>query len=146
MKRPGKIHLACVVIGLGLIISLAPSGALANEPAKQLIRSNALLEEVYGKNPQAALHLAEELRVSLVAAENGKLQRARTSEPRFRRRGGSDTQTGQPQSEIERQHREVLETNPALRKLLFHSPVAYLRLLKRIRQAAAGAGGKAAAQ
>lgn len=146
MKRPGKFHLACVAMGLGLVISLVAGGAFAADTVNQLVRSNKLLAEVYGKNPQAALRLAEELRVSLAAAESGKLRRARTTERRFRRRGGSDTRTGEPQSEIERQNREVLENNPALRKLLFHSPVAYLRMLKRIRQAAAAAGGKAASQ
>jgi hypothetical protein len=146
MKRPRKFHLACVVMGLGVALSSVAGGALAADTADQLIRANKLLAEVYGKNPQSALRLAEDLRVSLASAEGGRLQRARTTEPRFRRRGGSDARTGEPESEIERQNREVLENNPALRKLLFHSPVAYLRLLKRLRQAAAAAGGKAAAQ
>ncbi|MDX1485327.1 MAG: hypothetical protein R3229_12690 [Alphaproteobacteria bacterium] len=141
MKTP-KTVLACA-LGFGLLTSaLMTPVAAAMERAEDMIRANALLAAVHERSPAAAQQFAREINGFLAAARQGE---SVDKEPRFRRRGGEGIQPGDPESEMERQNREVLERNPALRRMFFHSPVAYLRMLKRLRQATA-AGSKAAAQ
>ncbi len=134
--------LLLVLAGLPL---LAAGGALAMEQAPQLIRTNVLLAVVYKKDHAVGLRFATEVHTYLASARQGKLSKSGAVGPRFRRRGGAALQPGDPESEMERQNRRVFEENPALHKMYFHSPVAYLRMLKRLREAA-GAGAKAAAQ
>ena len=135
------------VLLLGLIAGpiLMMGGALAMEAAPQMIRANALLAVVYRHDPAAGIRFATEVHTYLTSARQGKILSTRPPGPRFKRRGGAALQPGDPESEMERQNKQVFEKNPALRKMYFHSPVAYLRMLKRLRQAA-GAGGAAAAQ
>lgn len=145
MKKLLRARLAVLLFGF---LALTLSGArepLAMDSATQMIRTNALLLAVYDKNPAAGMQFAKEVETFLASAEQGKLPKDGAKGPKFKRRGGAAVQPGDPESEMERQNKRVFEENPALRKMYFHSPVAYLRMLKRLRQAAA-AGGQAAAQ
>ena len=145
MKRRTITIIRVLLLGLVGLPLLMAVGPLAMEQASQMIRANALLAVVYNKDPAAGIRFANEVHAYLASARQGDISKTRAPGPRFKRRGGAALQPGDPESEMERQNREVLEDNPALRKMYFHSPVAYLRMLKRLRQAA-GAGAKAAAQ
>ena len=145
MNRPINVYRSLLLLGFAaMVLSLAP-GSFAKEPTSQMVRANALLGAVYKKDPAAGMRFASEVHTFLASAEQGGAAKAATAGPRFKRRGGATVEPGDPESEMERQNKQVFEENPALRKMYFHSPVAYLRMLSRLRQAAA-AGSKAAAQ
>ncbi len=145
MKHRTTALVGVLLLGLVGLPLLTAGGTLAMEAAPQMIRANALLAAVYNKDPAAGIRFANEVHTYLASARQGKILKDRSSGPRFKRRGGAALQPGDPESEMERQNKQVFEENPALRKMYFHSPVAYLRMLSRLRQAAA-AGSKAAAQ
>ncbi len=145
MKHRTTALVGVLLLGLVGLPLLMAGGTLAMEQASQMIRANALLAVVYKKDPAAGIRFANEVHAFLASASQGELSTTRPPGPRFKRRGGAALQPGDPESEMERQNRRVFEENPALRKMYFHSPVAYLRMLSRLRQAAA-AGAKAAAQ
>ena len=143
MKHRMTTLIRVLFLGLAGLPLLMAGGALAMEAAPQMIRANALLAVVYKKDPAAGIRFATEVHTYLASARQGEISGTRRSGPRFKRRGGAALQPGDPESEMERQNKQVFDKNPALRKMYFHSPVAYLRMLSRLRQAAA-AGAKAA--
>ena len=124
---------------------LVAGNVLALESTPEIIRANALLESIYNKNPTEGVRLANEVRTFLASAERGELSKGRGADPMLRRRGGQGTAPDDPESEMERQNKKVFEENPALKKIYFYSPVAFLRMLKRIRTAA-GQSSEAVAQ
>ncbi len=130
------------VIGLSVLVA---GNVLALETAPEIIRANALLGSIYDNNPAEGVRLADEVRTYLASIERGEPPKDRGSAPTLRRRGGPGIAPGDPESEMERQNKKVFEENPALRKMYFHSPLAYLRMLKRIREAA-GTSSQAVAQ
>lgn len=134
----------CLLAVIGLPV-LAAGNALALETAPEIIRANALLGSIYDKNPAEGVRLAHEVRTYLASIERAEPSKGRDSAPTLRRRGGLGITPGDPESEMERQNKKVFEENPALKKMYFHSPLAYLRMLKRIRTAA-GTSSQAAAQ
>ena len=145
MKFGETFCLKIVFTALFALTLLPGVSASALEDAPAIIHDNALLKAVYEKEAATGLWFAGEIRALLVAARRGKGPNSGGVSLRFRGGGAATVQPGDPESEMERQNRTVFEENPALREIYFHSPVAYLRMLKRLRQAAAG-GATAAAQ
>ena len=145
MKKPMNLYRGVFLLGLVAIALSFAHASSAMETAPEMVRANALLAAVHKKDPAAGIRFANEVHTYLASARQGELSKGGTAGPRFKRRGGATVEPGDPESEMERQNKQVFEENPALRKMYFHSPVAYLRMLKRLRQATA-AGSKAAAQ
>ncbi len=145
MKIPMNLYRGVFLLGLVAIAMSFAQASYAMESASQMIRANALLGVVYKKDPAAGNRFANEIQIFLDSSRQGEVSKDGAPGPRFRRRGGPGGPGADPESEMERQNKKVFEENPALRKMYFHSPVAYLRMLKRLRQAA-GSGSQAVAQ
>jgi hypothetical protein len=101
----------------------------------QMIETNALLSIIFKQDPQKAVRLASEVERSLAVARQGGPE---VGGPQLRFRGGvgSRDQAATQDSEIISRNRKDFDENPVLREIYSRSPLASLRMLKRLRDAA----------
>jgi len=110
-------------------------GWAAMQSSAQIIDSNALLKAIYLENPEKALSLVSEARQLLASVERGQ---ALAGEPKLKFRGGieqSPVRSPPEDGEILSRNRKDYDQNPILREIYQHSPLASLRMLKRLREA-----------
>lgn len=117
--------------------ALASGAAVAAEQGwvPPMIQQNALLNTIYKQDPQQAVRLAIEAERTLaLATPDGP----GAGKPEPRTRGGLDgpdpgsTRDGG----ITEGNRKAFDENPVLREIYSRSPLAALRMLKRLREAA----------
>jgi hypothetical protein len=106
-----------------------------------VVRDNALLKEIYRHNPAQALSLAAEVENELSSARVGNQNRQNAGSTRLKFRGEIPEDRPGLEDDAFRKNRKDFDENPLLRKMYFHSPLASLRMLKRLREAA-GKGTK----
>ena len=132
-KRRSGLFFA-VIVGA---FALAASKAVAAEQGwiPPMIQQNALLSTIYKQDPQKAVQLAIEAERSLaLAGESGPGAGA----PPPRTRSGLDSPDRDPAQDggIMRRNRKAFDENPVLREIHSRSPLASLRMLKRLRETA----------
>jgi len=110
-------------------------GAAAQLPSTaQIIHANALLSGIWREDPQKATALATE--AERLLANVSRKDKAE-QEPRLHFRGTNSTpsQEPPPEGEILKKNQKDFDENPILREIYSHSPLASLRMLKRMREA-----------
>ena len=120
---------ACLVAAIGG----ARAGNTAAAPA--MIGKNALLHTIYRSDPGAALGLASEIEHQ-IAALGDSAKGGDDAAPRLRFRGPQSDKPIGDEEKILQDNRKDYQANPALKRLYQHSPLASLRMLKRLREAA----------
>lgn len=127
-----------LVIFAIVVVLLAPVSPAVAGPttdiraASQIIHSNALLKSIFEIDPKRATALAAEARRILSDASKGnEIGRA----PSLKYRGGPQADPPSTEGEILSKNRKDFKENPILREIYFHSPLASLRMLKRLREA-----------
>jgi len=132
MSHSTPFRFVAALSGL-FILAQATGAAAAPQSPPQIVDSNALLKSIYREDPERALALAVEAGQLLAAVERGA---AAASEPRLHFRGTAPSaQTAPQESEILEKNRQSYDQNPILREIYTHSPLASLRMLKRLREA-----------
>jgi len=128
-------------IGALLVLALAififdSSGwaATLDKWQRQMIESNALLRTIYKGDPKKATELASEARRLLSQYERNRTT-ANDLELNFRGTHGAD-EKAEKDGEILARNRKDFDENPILREIYARSPLASLRMLKRLREAA----------
>lgn len=126
------IKRACIAVAL-FVLALAGSDVWAtmpDRPATEIISANALLRQIHENNPTQAVALASEARRLLTIGEG---KRGRRPDIQLEFRGAP---ADPPTDQIIRDHRKDFDENPILREIYSRSPLASLRMLKRLREAA----------
>lgn len=128
----------CFLIPAALVLTVVAGSAVATDrilSVAQTISANALLKDIHRRDPQQAFELALEAQETLAAAERSD---ADAQKPAFRLRDGQEAspQASPEDQESRQKNSEDFDNNPILRDIYGRSPVASLRLLKRLREAA----------
>lgn len=121
----------------GPVIGGARAGdtVVAATAAPAMIGNNALLHTIYRDDPGSALGLASEIERQIAAFGNSHAGNDGAA-PRLRFRGPRSDKPVGDEDEILKDNRKDYQANPALKRLYQHSPLASLRMLKRLREAA----------
>ena len=123
------------VIACALAFAAGEAVAAEQGWVPPMIQRNALLNTIYKHDPQQAVRLAIEAERSLaLAATDG----ASAAKPKPRYRGGAETPDPGAARDggITDGNRKAFDENPVLREIYSRSPLAALRMLKRLREAA----------
>lgn len=120
------------------IVIFGPAGPAAagskteTRTANQIIRSNALLRTIFEIDQQQAVELtAEARRILSTVSQASKTKRS----PSLIYRGSPRAHPPSGEGEIISKNRKDFEENPVLQEIYMHSPLASLRMLKRLREA-----------
>lgn len=122
-------------------VALSTGAAISAEQSwmPPTIQQNALLSRIYTQDPQKAVRLAIEAERTLALAtpegRGNKSAQPRTRGDRMSPDRGGSRGIG-INGDITGENRKALEQNPVLREIYFRSPLAALRMLKRLREAA----------
>ncbi len=129
------------ILAVAMALAAGAPSAAAEGPVPKIIFDNALLNTIYQKDPQEALGLAAEIDSYLAAtakdkqpAKGGPAKGDKVPELNFRDSEG--TPVPGRDDDIIKRNKKAFEENPVLRNIYFRSPVASLRLLRRVREAA----------
>ncbi len=124
----------CLVAGPVIGGARAGDTIVAATAAPAMIGKNALLQAIYRDDPGSALGLASEIERQITAFSDGHGDSG--AAPRLRFRGPRSNRPVGDEEEILKDNRKDYQANPALKRLYQLSPLASLRMLKRLREAA----------
>lgn len=113
----------------------AVAGTAGTTTMPPVVRGNALLAAIHRADPAKALDFAREIE-SQIAAFLATERDTEAGGPRLRYRGPAGRSKLRDQDDILQRNRKDFDDNPALKRLYQHSPLASLRMLKRLREAA----------
>ena len=141
MVRPPRSR-KCQILKMSFILfffvcfgALAGSVTFANDDMTlAIIRDNALFRTIYAQDPAKARKLALEAEAQIAAGHAGG---ASNGDLHLRYRGGDETTNSRQNAEdtILQKNRKEFDENPVLKELYRSSPLAALRMLKRLREA-----------
>lgn len=101
-----------------------------------IIANNALLDQINRADPATARRFASEIERQIASLANDGKVHGQNDAPELRFRGTLTRPDGAPDEDILRTNREDFDANPALKRLYQYSPLASLRMLTRLREAA----------
>lgn len=120
-----------------IILAAGPNQLTAADrimAAAQIISANELLRDIHRQDPQRAFDFALEAQ-EILAAADGETG-ARNPQLRFLDTHPSMPEATSDASEIKQKIQKDFDKNPILREIYSRSPMASLRMLKRLREAA----------
>ena len=132
MKPSIRIALICFLFGFFYSLDLS---ATDNGAPMELIRQNALLRTIYREDPEKAVRFTQEL-MSLAAKERSESPRPKTGEGMMKFRKKPPKNILDSRHQLSPEDQSDLARNPAIDDLYSRSPVASLRMLQRLRDAA----------